>query len=61
MCSGINERFSMETGKATRLPDVISGSLFKTNFMAVVNLLDQQPGEKSLQAPSLINKQQHQR
>lgn len=57
MCGCINDQFSMETGKAMHLTDVIRRSLFKANFTAVENVLDQQPQEKkSLQAPSLTNK-----
>lgn len=55
MCRCINDQFSMETSKAMHLADHIRRSLFKANFMAVENVLDHQPLEKPLQAPSLTN------
>lgn len=57
MCRRINDQFSMETSRAVLPTDVRRRSLSKAYFMAVQNVLDQQPQEKkkSLRAPSLTN------
>lgn len=47
MCRRINDQFSMETRGALLLAHVSRRSLAKAYFMAVQNVLDQQPPEKN--------------